>query len=148
MPDLFENLTANVSNELSSLTEELWEGDMEPEVLELCRIRMASMLGSPTDVAQRNPKAADAGLSEKKILSLPMWPTSELFSEAERAALAFTEKYVQDAHSISDKDCEELNGHHSPQAVVNLTLALATFEAIIRSRVVLAQLRSEDSDSE
>ncbi len=143
MPNPFEHLSDNVAGTLDALVAEIWQGDMEPEVLELCRLRIAAMLESSEDSSVRHPAAVDAGLTEKKILSLPMWPTSELFSDGERAALAFTEKYVADAHSITDEDCQELNRHYSPEAVVNLTLALATFEAVIRSRVVLAQLRAE-----
>lgn len=148
MPDPFEHLSDNVAGTLDALVEEIWQGDMEPVVLELCRLRIAAMLESSEDSAVRHPVAADAGLTEKKILSLPMWPTSELFSDGERAALAFTEKYVTDAHSITDEDCQELNQHYAAEAVVNLTLALATFEAVIRSRVVLGQLRGEPSEPE
>jgi len=140
MSDPFTHLATDVASQLDQLAEQIWQGEMEPAVLELCRLRIAAMLDSPTDTARRNPQAAEAGLPEKKILSLPMWPTSELFSQAERAALAFTEKYVQDAHSITDQDCQELNSHFSPGAVVNLTIALATFEAVIRSRVALARI--------
>lgn len=140
MSDPFNNLAADVASQLDKLTEEIWQGGMEPVVLELCRLRISAMLDSPVDTSRRNPQATEAGLLEKKILSIPMWPTSELFSKAERAALAFTEKYVQDAHSITDEDCQELNSHFSPPAVVNLTIALATFEAVIRSRVALARI--------
>ena len=140
MSNPFEAMPDNVSAALEQFAAQVWEGDMDPVVLELCRLRVAALLSSATDASQRTPQAVEAGLADKKILSLPMWPTSELFDDAERAALAFTEKYVQDPHGITDQDCQELNSHFTPEAAVNLTLALAVFEATIRSRVVLEQL--------
>ena len=51
--------------------------------------------------------------------------------------LAFTEQYVLDAHGVTDELCAELNTHLPPPELAALTTAIATFEALARSRAAL-----------
>src|ERR1043165_4911911 len=57
-------------------------------VLELCRLRMAMLMGSDVDRAMRYRPPVDAGLTEAKVRALSSWPTSPMFTKRERACIA------------------------------------------------------------
>lgn len=162
----FEKLEPKLDSVLDEFVGQVWEGAMDSATLEMCRVRMAMLLGSEEDAAFRSPQAAGGGASgeaeserqardqgqagtegkagaaelEAKLLALSEWPTSPLFTEADRAALDFCEKYVIDPYAITDEDCVEMNRCFSEPELTNLTFALAAFEGLIRSRVALAQV--------
>ena len=141
----FEKLEPKLDSVLDEFAGEIWEGAMSAATLEMCRVRMAMLLGSQEDAAFRSPQAVGGGAPETaeletKLLALSEWPTSPLFTEADRAALDFCEKYVIDPYAITDEDCVEINRWFSEPELTNLTFALAVFESFIRSRVALAQL--------
>ena len=141
----FEKLEPKLDSVLGEFVEQVWEGAMDSATLEMCRVRMAMLLGSEEDAAFRSPQAVSGGAEETaeleaKLLALSEWPTSPLFTEADRAALDFCEKYVIDPYAITDEDCVEMNRCFSEPELTNLTFALAAFEGLIRSRVALAQV--------
>ena len=143
----FERLEPKLDSVLGEFVGQVWEGAMDSATLEMCRVRMAMLLGSEEDAAFRSPQAVGGGGGagetaelEAKLLALSEWPTSPLFSEADRAALDFCEKYVIDPYAITDEDCVEMNRCFSEPELTNLTFALAAFEGLIRSRVALAQV--------
>ena len=156
----FETLEPKLDSVLGEFVEHVWEGAMDSATLELCRVRMAMLLGSEVDAALRTPQANGSGAGgkgadgsgadsqgaqlEAKLAALSAWPTSSLFSDADRAALDFCEKYAIDPHTITDEDCVEMNRWFSEPELTNLTFALAVFESLIRSRVALAQLGLRD----
>ena len=68
---------------------------------------------------------SQAGLSEAKIRALDDWETSDLFDDRERAALAYA-----DAITLSDRDVDDelfasVGAHFDPDAIVELTAAIA-----------------------
>lgn len=146
----FEKLEPKLDSVLDEFVGQVWEGAMDSATLEMCRVRMAMLLGSEEDAAFRSPQAAGGGAAiewkagaaelEAKLLALSEWPTSPLFTEADRAALDFCEKYVIDPYAITDEDCVEMNRCFSEPELTNLTFALAAFEGLIRSRVALARV--------
>lgn len=140
----FERLEPKLDSVLGEFVGQVWEGAMDSATLEMCRVRMAMLLGSEEDAAFRSPQAVGGGAGaaelEAKLIALSEWPTSPLFSEADRAALDFCEKYVIDPYAITDEDCVEMNRCFSEPELTNLTFALAAFEGLIRSRVALAQV--------
>ena len=146
----FEKLEPKLDSVLDEFVGQVWEGAMDSATLEMCRVRMAMLLGSEEDAAFRSPQAVGGGVAiegkagaaelEAKLLALSEWPTSPLFTEADRAALDFCEKYVIDPYAITDEDCVEMNRCFSEPELTNLTFALAAFEGLIRSRVALAQV--------
>ena len=75
---------------------------LDPVVLELCRLRVAQLLGCDGELAERTASARDAGLDEAKIAMLPQWPTSPVFTATERACLAYAEQFVLDPHGVDD----------------------------------------------
>src|SRR5689334_15451766 len=85
----------------------------EPVEAELCRLRMAALIGCDLHLALRWRAAVAAGLTEDKISALRDWPTSDAFSARERACIAFAEQFVIDSASIDDADVDALLVHMS-----------------------------------
>jgi alkylhydroperoxidase family enzyme len=118
-------------DELRALYDALWVADVEPVTLELCRIRIATLIRSRADLAVMSP--IDAALVD----ALPSWPSSPLFTDAQRAALAFTEQYVMDVEGFTDADTDKVKAHYTAPQIATLTIAVATFDALTRVRAMV-----------
>ena len=110
---------------------------VDPVIVELCRLRIADLLGAQGHRALRRPKAAAAGLSEGKIDGLARWPDSPLFSDAERACLAFAEQFCIGADTVSDADVAAVLAHLTPDECYAFTNGVWVMEALARMTVVM-----------
>lgn len=106
----------------------IWGGTVSPVTLELCRLRMATLLGSTAALTERSPAATAAGLTEERIALLPRWPTDPSFSTEERACIGFVEQFVIDHQQISDDDVHTLSDLLTPEGVVTFTTALIAWD--------------------
>ena len=124
-------------DELDTLLDRIWAGALDPVSIELCRLRIARLLGDTHGAEHRSPEAVRAGLDESLVERLSHWPTDPGFDDRQRAVLRFTEGYVIDAHSLTDSDRAIVLDHLSEPEATALTLALATFDALTRTRLAL-----------
>jgi alkylhydroperoxidase family enzyme len=91
----------DVLGHLDDLHEAVWSvGD--PVLLELCRLRIARLLGCEAEEEVRTPAAIAAGLDEATIAELAAWPSSARFGPRERTCLAVCEQLVIDVAGMSD----------------------------------------------
>ena len=95
------NLRPAYGEALRAVEAAVWGQDqVEPEVLELCRLRIAQMLGAdPSLTAPPVGVAPDATL----VAQLRQWPTADVFTERQRVALGFAEQLVVDAQGVNDE---------------------------------------------
>jgi alkylhydroperoxidase family enzyme len=105
---------------------------VDPVVLELCRLRVAQLLGAGYPQSVRTPQAQAAGLEEGRIAALSDWWNSGQFSGAERACLRFAEQFVLDAKGISDADAAAVVSALGGPGTVALVEALAIFDGFSR----------------
>jgi alkylhydroperoxidase family enzyme len=115
---------------LSGVVAAAWD-ETDPVLLELSRLRIATLLGSTAELARRTARATDAGLTEAKVAELPAWPTSPLFSARERACLSLTEQFVIDANGVTDEQVADVTAHlgvASCYAFVEAVSVLETFQ--------------------
>jgi alkylhydroperoxidase family enzyme len=68
----------------------------DPSLLELARLRLATILDNESESGAR----PWGSLEPAKREALASWPTSELFDERERAALALTEQFAIDVGGV------------------------------------------------
>jgi alkylhydroperoxidase family enzyme len=116
----------------------LWDpAVIDPRILELSRLRIATILGCDGERAVRFSDALDAGVTEDDVAALPAWPSSARFSPAERAAIAYAEQYVFDPHELTDDHFAALHEHLDEPAIATLSLAVAMFDALARFRLAL-----------
>jgi len=105
---------------------------VDPRVLELCRLRIAQMLGARYPQSVRTPEAQRAGLREDRIAALASWRTSEAFGKTERACLRFAEQFVLDARGITDADAAAVVAALGDAGTVAFVEALAIFDGFSR----------------
>ncbi len=115
----------------------LWSSGCDPMVLELCRLRIATVLGCAAELAVRYRAAIDAGLTDELVAALPRWYDDELLAGAPRAAVSFAEQYVIDPHGLTDDHFIELKQWFDEPALATLPLAAAMFDALTRFRLAL-----------
>jgi alkylhydroperoxidase family enzyme len=122
---------------LSTLSTSVWT-TADPELLELARARIAMLLRDP-EAIERRPQAAPA-LPADKVTSLADWPTSSLFSETERVALSFTERFVIDVAGIGDADRAALFAELPADQVGAFVVGLYVFDYERRTELAICRL--------
>jgi alkylhydroperoxidase family enzyme len=110
---------------------------VDPVILELCRLRIAQLFGCDAELRVRHVPADAAGLTEEKIAALENWRTAGEFSDAERACLAFAEKFVLNPHGVTDEDAAAVTAHLSDKETIAFAEALAVFDGFTRFRIIL-----------
>jgi alkylhydroperoxidase family enzyme len=110
-----------------ALLDTIWQ-QVDPVLLELCRLRMAKLLGATAAMGERSPEAVAAGLTEDLVERLPRWPHDPAFTDAQRAALAFAEQLVIDHHGTTDEQIGALTAALGPEGVIALTTALGVWD--------------------
>lgn len=113
------------------LMDAVWD-HLDPVLLELCRLRMAKLLGATAAQSERSSRAVEAGLTDDLVARLPAWPADPAFTEAHRAALAFTEQLVVDHHGVTDAHVQALEAALGRDGVVVLTTALGVWDNLHR----------------
>ena len=113
------------------------DDSVDPVIVELCRLRIATLIGADALRSLRRPKAIASGLTEEKISALASWPTSPLFSTAERACIALAEQFCMGAFTVSDADVSAVLEHLSPDECYALVNGVWVIEALSRMMVVM-----------
>ncbi len=107
----------------------LWDSSVDARILELCRLRAATLLGNTHAWDEpRSAAALAAGLDEDVVQALAQWPTDDRFDAMTRTCLALTEQYLIDVHGITDEQVGEVAAAIGSDGVITLTTALATWE--------------------
>jgi len=111
------------------ILDEVWQGSVDAQILELCRLRTATILGNIRAWGEpRSPAAVQAGLDESLVAVLAEWPTHPGFDSTTKVCLGLAEQYVIDVHGISDAQVAEVESAIGADGVITLTSALAMWE--------------------
>lgn len=114
------------------LLDQVWQASVDARILEVCRLRTATILGNTHAWHERSEAAVTAGLDEQLVAQLAQWPTHPGFDAATRACLGLAEQFVIDVHGITDEQVAHVASHIGPDGVVTLTTALAAWDLIHR----------------
>lgn len=103
---------------------------LEPALIDLVKTRASQINGCAYCLHMHTAEARKRGESEERLYLLSAWRESPLYSDRERAALAWTEAVtlVADTH-VPDEVYEEARRHFSETELVNLTVAIAAINA-------------------
>lgn len=104
---------------------------VEPRDLELCRRRVAQLLGCDAEAAVIVEGAGRDAVTGAEFRN---WPNSVCFDERDRAVLAWCEMFVIDVASLDDPTVSEVAGHVGHDGLVDLTNALLVIEQRQRLR--------------
>ena len=118
----------------------IWAQDaVSPQILELCRLRIAQLLAADDDLAHRTP--IDPPLDEDLIASLRYWPTDPRFTEEQKVALGYAEQLLVDAQGVTDDDAAHVIATLGEGAYLVLAYGCGFFETTQRARILLATRR-------
>ena len=109
---------------------------LDPVLIEVCRLWMATLLGSKLDLSLRYNAAVAAGLSEAKVNDLANYAKSPLFTQQEKVCLDFAEQFVIQSSNITDDDVKRLSDVLSWEDVIYFVKALNALEQLSRSSTV------------
>jgi len=121
-------LAPNVAETFAHLVNGVWDGRVDPGLLERCRRRACELIGAPLD-SGRHASAPEPASDSDRVL----------------ACLAFTEMWVIDPHSITDELAADVRSHLSDAEAAAFTISLATIEAQARAAVAWALLPDSDA---
>jgi alkylhydroperoxidase family enzyme len=131
-------LRPNLYDRYEDFSGRLWDpAVMDPVVLELCRLRVAQLLGDGAGLTVRSRPAVAAGLQEATVAELASWPTSPSFDETTRHCLGFAEQFVIDPDGISGAERAQLRHDIGFSRLVGLAQAVAAFDGFSRFGLVL-----------
>lgn len=140
-------LRPNLYESWREFTQLFWRRRLlPPQLLELCRLRVAEILGAHAACARRSPEALAAGFDETKVAGLSR-PAEGRFDAVERACLDFAEMFVRDPHAITDEDAARVSGLLGAPGLVALAEWLAVCDGFTRFELLLG-IGSDDAGGE
>lgn len=106
------------------------ESGLEPGLILLVKTRASQINGCAFCIHMHTHDARARGETEARLYLLDAWRESSLYSERERAALAWTEALTLIAQTHApDADYEALRRQFTEDEIVKLTLLIATINA-------------------
>jgi AhpD family alkylhydroperoxidase len=110
---------------LFALGAQIEASGLEHSLLELVKMRSSQLNGCAYCLDMHSKDAREAGETEQRLYLLDAWRETALYSERERAALAWTEAVtlVAEGH-VPDAVYDEVSNHFTEQELVALTLAI------------------------
>lgn len=130
----------DVRHDMAAAYEAAWQAT-SPRLLELCRVRIAGLLGATAEAAARTP---GTGVDPEVLDAVAAWPNDDRFDAADRACLAFTEHFVIDVASLADDTAAAVREHLGDQGLQDFTSALLVIEQRIRLRLAWDRLLGGD----
>jgi alkylhydroperoxidase family enzyme len=122
----------------AAYVDEVWSStDLPAGTMELCRVRIAQLLGAAREQAVR--LGAEVPGLEDKLTHLRGWPDDPRFSATDRTCLAFAEQFVLDTQALDDPTAEAVRAELGDAGLVTLALGVGLAEGMVRAAVVLGE---------
>jgi AhpD family alkylhydroperoxidase len=120
----------NTLKALMALESEVQGSGLEQSLIELVKTRASQINGCAFCINMHTQDARKHGETEQRLYLLDAWRESPVYSERERAALAWTEAVTQISETHApDGAYEEVRAQFSEAETVNLTMLIATINA-------------------
>ena len=110
----------------------VWQSPLPRRLHELVRMRVAEINGCVLCMQWRNDWA-----DEDSLAAVSQYATSDLYSEAERTAIEYAERFSTDSANIDDDLMGRLNAQFTPAEIVDMTLVIGKYVAMGRFMQVL-----------
>ncbi|MBZ6075722.1 carboxymuconolactone decarboxylase family protein [Microvirga puerhi] len=129
------------------LEQHVQKSGLEQSLIELVKTRASQINGCAFCIHMHTRDARAHGETEERLYLLDAWRESPLYSDRERAALAWTEALtlVSQTHA-PDADYELLAAHFTEEEQVKLTLLISTINAWNRFAIGFRSIHPVGSD--
>jgi alkylhydroperoxidase family enzyme len=125
-------LVPHFAEAVGALERAVWASPLPRRTHELVRMRVAEINGCALCLTWRNDWADEASLA-----AVSRYATSDLFTDAERVALEYAERFATDSQAIDDDMLARLGAHYSPAEIADLSLVVGKYLAMGRFMQVL-----------
>lgn len=126
---------------LVALEDEIKNSGIEPSLIQLVRTRASQINGCAFCINMHTADARKEGETEQRLYLLSAWRESPLYTERERAALAWTEAVTLIAETHApDADYEAVRAQFSETETVNLTVLIGAINAWNRLAIAFRAL--------
>ena len=113
------------------------ESPLEPRLHELVRYRVAELNQCTYCLAWRSQAAREAGVTDDLLARVSSYANDPTFTDDERAALEYTERFCGASTTIDDELVDRLRAGLGDHGVVELTMAIGKYMAFGRFMQVL-----------
>ncbi|MGW0433394.1 carboxymuconolactone decarboxylase family protein [Micromonospora sp. NPDC003197] len=141
--NLFDSPTAvKVAKRLYSISQVMEQSTLPKSTQELVSLRASQINGCGWCVDIHIKDATAAGETALRLNLVAVWRETTVFTEAERAALAFTEEGTRLAdahHGVSDETWAEVRKHYDDDQTGTLICLVALINAANRLAVIAQQ---------
>jgi len=94
---------------------------------ELALTRTGFAAGSQFVFSQHCKAARRTGVTDEQLEAIPAWASSDVFTDPERAVLAYTDELVLGDGRVQDATFAALSSHLDEPSIIELTYAVATY---------------------
>jgi AhpD family alkylhydroperoxidase len=120
----------NPGLEAMSAIESWLDRTVDAKLLALVKVRASQINGCAYCLHMHSKHAFKLGESTARLLLLDAWQESALYSERERAALAWTDSLTRISQTHApDSDFERVRGNFSEEELTALSIAIAMINA-------------------
>ncbi|EME65199.1 carboxymuconolactone decarboxylase family protein [Amycolatopsis decaplanina] len=138
--NLFENeVIVKYVKRLGAANRPIEESSLPHATQELVKLRASQINGCGFCTDMHSKDAAHAGETSVRLNLVAAWREANVFTEAERAALALTEEgtRIADAHhGVSDETWAQVRKHYDDEQIGALIALVATINAYNRLNVI------------
>jgi AhpD family alkylhydroperoxidase len=124
----FADINARATNALGGVAKHLVS--ITPKLRALVELRVSQINGCAFCLDMHSTEAREAGECQQRLDCLAAWEEAELYSPAERAALAWAESLtrISETHA-PDELFKALRQHFSEEQIVDLTFIVAVMNS-------------------
>ena len=136
----YSTLSPAAYQALVAVKQALDKSTLDKSLVELVNLRVSQINGCAFCLEMHATQLRTGGMANAKLDSLAGWRVSARFSEAERAALAWSESLVEIAQSHApDEVFTPLKAHFSDAQISDLTFVVALMSAFNRLAIGMRQ---------
>jgi len=121
----FKNVAPEVNAAVQALSQLAAKAGLDKPLLELIKIRASQINGCAFCVQYHILMAEGLGIAADKLNLLAVWREAPVFSDRERAALAWTEALTSLGHGVGDDVYADARAAFSEQELAYLSSAVA-----------------------
>jgi len=122
---VFQGIIPEMATGMAAISHALRKSGMEPEIVELLKIRASQLNGCAFCVQYHLNDARKLNIPAAKLDLLATWREAGIFTEREAAALDWTERVtLLSQHHIDDEAFASVSAHFSEREVAFLTTAI------------------------
>ena len=122
----FQTHAGAAHNAIVALSQAVANSPLDPELQQLVKIRASQINGCAFCTQFHLNEARHMGIAAPKLDLVAVWREAGIFSDREKAALAWTELLTRlSEHHVSDEDYAAVSAHFTPSELAWLSAAVA-----------------------